>query len=67
MLTLSLFRKQQQVEDLIRLLLKNLEDLALHHREALIAYLDGNPTECEQRAHEVDRLESKLDDLQRQI
>ena len=65
MLTLSLFRKQQQVEDLIRLLLKNLEDLALHHREALTAY--GNLTECEQRAHEVDRLESELDDLQRQI
>ena len=67
MLTLSLFRKQQQVEDLIRLLLKNLEDLALHHREALTAYLDGNLAECEQRAHEVDRLESELDDLQRQI
>ncbi len=67
MLTLSLFRKQQQVEDLIRFLLKNLEDLALHHREALTAYLDGNLAECEQRAHEVDRLESELDDLQRQI
>lgn len=67
MLTLSLFRKQQQVEDLIRLLLKNLEDLALHHREALTAYLDGSLAECEQRAHEVDRLESELDDLQRQI
>ena len=65
MLMLSLFRKQQQVEDLIRLLLKNLGDLALHHREALTAY--GNLTECEQRAHEVDRLESELDDLQRQI
>ena len=67
MLTLSLFRKQQQVEDLIRFLLRNLEDLALHHREALTAYLDGNLAECEQRAQEVDRLESELDDLQRQI
>ena len=67
MLTLSLFRKQQQVEDLIRFLLRNLEDLALHHREALTAYLDGNLAECEQRAQEVDRLESDLDDLQRQI
>ena len=47
---LSCFRKQQQVEDLIRILLKNLEDLALHHREALTAYLDGNLAECEQRA-----------------
>ncbi|MFZ8905317.1 MAG: DUF47 family protein, partial [bacterium] len=67
MLTLSLFRKQQQVEDLIRFLLRNLEDLALHHREALTAYLDGNLAECEQRAQEVDRLESELDDLQRKI
>ncbi|MGA1598093.1 MAG: DUF47 domain-containing protein [bacterium] len=67
MQVLSLFRKQRSVEELIQRLLRSLEDLALHYREAVAEYLDGALEPCEQRAREVDRLESELDELQRRI
>ncbi len=63
----SLFRKQRHVEDLLQRLLRSLEDLALHYREAMADYLAGQLESCQRRAQEVDRLEAELDELQRKI
>ncbi len=63
----SLFRKQRHVEDLLQHLLRSLEDLALNFREAMADYLNVQLDSCQQRAQEVDRLESELDELHRKI
>ena len=64
---LPFFNKQHQVEELIQDLLRCIEDLASHYREAMMAYLSGQRQECEERSERVDRLESELDDLGRRI